>query len=169
MSENLALDLDQVILMLGDSSTRDLVPSKLHQFGELAVAPLLETLEHSSEEYRYGALWAIGRVHNSVLGAALAPLALEPCIALLNSDESPRVRMSALQTLMILASNADRGPVVNAFVRALKADQDQIRAEAARWLGQFADPKAIEPLHELLLNDPSELVRGRAANALAYL
>ena len=155
--------------MLGDASTRDGVPSKLHQFGEAAIAPLLEALEQGSEELRYGAVWAIGRVHNSFLGAMLSPVALEPCIKLLNSDESARVRLSALNTLIALADNADHTPISQAFIQALGADQEQIRAEAARWLGQFANPEALEPLHDMLINDPSVLGRGRAAYALAYI
>jgi HEAT repeat protein len=148
---------------------RDTVPPKLHQFNTAAIAPLLDALQDEDEELRYGVIWAVGRVHNSILGAELSPAAFEACLDRLENDPSARVRLSALNSLAQMHRQVDQGPLVKTFIAALGDEQEQIRAEAARWLGQFGDAKAVKSLIALLSKDESEFVRGRAAYALAFI
>ncbi len=169
MLDHQSPSLDQLILMLGDSGMRDGVPAKLHQFGEAAIPPLLEALQDEDEELRYGAVWAIGHIGPSILGAALAPQAFGPCEERLHSDPAVRVRLSALNTLVSIRNQLDQDALVEAFTAALSDEQEQIRAEAARWLGQFKNPSPTARLTEMLTGDESEFVRGRAAYALAYI
>lgn len=162
-------ELRQYITMLGDAGSRDSIPSKLPRFGESAVEPLLAALGEADENVRYGAAWVIGRLRSSALGAALIPLALEPLIDLLHTDETARVRLQALTTLMAIAGDADREKLVEPLIQALADSYEPIRAEAARWLGQIRDRRAVEPLSQLMANDSAEKVRGRAAYALAFI
>lgn len=162
-------EIGQLIVMLGDATARENVPPKLHQHGESAAEAVLAALGDPDETIRYGAAWVIGRIHNSVLGATLAPIALEPLIDLMQQDESAHVRLQALTTLLALTEHADRSALVQPVLAALHDDHEPVRAEAARWLAQFGGPEAVEPLRGLLQHDPAERVRGRAAYALAYL
>jgi HEAT repeat protein len=121
------------------------------------------------ENIRYGTAWVIGRIHHSVLGAALSTPALEPLLDLLQHDESARVRLQALTTLLTLTDSGDRAALVQPLIVALRDEHEPVRAEAARWLAQIGGPDSIDPLRTVLQNDISEKVRGRAAYALAYL
>jgi HEAT repeat protein len=162
-------EIGQLIAMLGDAAARESVPSKLHQHGESAAEPVLEALRDPDENIRYGAVWVTGRVHNSELGAALSPTALEPLLDLMQHDESARVRLQALTTLLTLTEQGDRSALVQPLLAALQDEHEPIRAEAARWLAQIGGPEAVKPMQSILQNDASEKVRGRAAYALAYL
>ena len=162
-------ELGQLILMLGDAATRETVPSKLHHYGQPAVEPLIAALHDTDENIRYGAAWAIGRIHSSELGAALALPAVEPLLNLLKHDESARVRTQAQTTLLTLTERTDRSKLIQPMIAALQDEQESIRGESARWLAQFGGPEAVEPLRGILQDDLSEKVRGRAAYALAYL
>jgi HEAT repeat protein len=162
-------EIGQLIVMLGDAAARETVPSKLHQHGESAAKDILEALRDPDENIRYGAVWVIGRIHHSELGAAVSPAALAPLLDLMQHDESARVRLQALTTLLALTEQGDRSLLVQPILAALQDEHEPIRAEAARWLAQMGGPEAVEPLRSALLNDSSEKVRGRAAYALAYL
>jgi HEAT repeat protein len=162
-------ELGQLMMMLGDAATRETIPAKLHQFGEAAVEDLLAALRNPDENVRHGACWVIGRIHNSVLGAALSSSALQPLLELLQHDESARVRLQALTTLLTLTEQGDRAVLAQPLIAALKDEHEPVRAEAARWLAQFGSPDAPEALRTALNTDESEKVRGRAAYALAYL
>ena len=168
MTDNRA-DLNQLILMLGEGGIRETIPSKLHKFDESAIKPLLDALQNPDEELRLGAVWAIGQVNNSLLGASLGPLAIEPLVNLLQSDPSARVRLQALKTLALIAGSTHRDMLNTAFITALADSSDVIRAEAARWLGQYRSEPALDALRDLLLNDSSDKARSRAAYALAYI
>jgi HEAT repeat protein len=162
-------DLRQLIVMLGDATTRETVPSKLHLHEESSVEPLIAALHDPDENIRHGAAWVIHRIHNSVLGAALSTPALEPLLDLLQHDDSARVRQQAQTTLLTLTDQGDRSILAQPFIAALQDEHEPIRSEAARWLAQFGGPQAVEPLRAVSQNDSSEKVRGRAAYALAYL
>jgi HEAT repeat protein len=71
-----------------------------------------------------------------------------------------------LKTLTVIA---DRAALEAGFIKALADSTDTVRAEAARWLGQYESEPALKPLRDLLINDVSDKVRSRAAYALAYI
>lgn len=162
-------DPGELILLLGETSTRETVPSRLQQFGEPAIEPLIAALQDSDENVRQGAAWAISRLNNSLLGALIKPAALDPLIERLRSDESGRVRSQALNTLIVLTTESERAMLVDSLIAALEDSQETVRAEAARMLGQIRDTQAVEPLRAMLENDAAVKVRGRAAYALAYI
>ncbi len=162
-------ELPQLIALLGEAGSRDTVPTKLHQFGESAVEPLVAALQAEDENLRVGVAWVIGRVKDSVLGEALKTSALQPLIECLLHDESGRGRLQALNTLVLLANDSNRSDLIGPFMAALQDSQEGVRAEAVRWLGQHQVTEAAEVLRQLMQQDPSERVRGRAAYALAYI
>ncbi len=168
MMDNQA-DLNQLILMLGEAGIRETIPSKLHQFDGTAVKPLLDALQSPDEELRLGVVWAIGQVTNSVLGMELNAVAVEPLLALLQDDSAVNVRLQSLKTLTSIVDPSQRETLEAALIAALNDSGESIRAEAARWLGQYTSEAALEPLRELALNDSSTKVRSRAAYALAYI
>lgn len=162
-------ELPQLIALLGEAGSRDTVPSKLHQFGESAIEPLIAALQAGDESVQVGAAWAIGRVKDSVLGASLKASALEPLVNCMLHSESGRARLQALNTLALLTDDSNRERLAEPFIAALQDSQEGIRAEAARWLGQNRVTQAADALRELMEHDPGEKVRGRAAYALAYI
>lgn len=168
MTDNLP-DLDQLIEMLGDTTTRESVPNSLHRIGEPAVDALLAGLQSEDENIRHGVIWAISRLNNSDLGAMIAPAALEPLTAILQQDEAGRVRLQALNALAKLATPEDYTALTKPLTAALDDAQEQIRADAAHLLAHIRAEKAVKPLRKLMENDTNTKVRGRAAYALAYL
>ena len=58
---------------------------------------------------------------------------------------------------------------VEPMVQALRDADDSVREMAAQGLGYFGDGRAVKPLNDVLLHDPSVIVRRRAASALAVL
>lgn len=162
-------DVAQVIEMLADTTTRETALDHLHQHGESSVETLITALKNSDEQICLGVIWSLNRMNNSALGVLLAPVAADPLADLLQHDPSVRVRMQALQTLVMLTDMADRDGVIAPLMVALGDEQETIRAEAARWLAQMRDSQALKTLADLVANDPSDTVRGRAAYALAYI
>ncbi|MAS37738.1 MAG: hypothetical protein CL610_27325 [Anaerolineaceae bacterium] len=162
-------ELEQLIDGLGDPANRESVPSKLYEYGEAAVDPLIAALQADDEQLRKGAAWAIGRVINSDLGVALLPVAQEPLIECLTGDESGRVRLQALNTLIALSNSENRAALLEPMMAALSDSQEPVRMEAIRWLGQFGDADALKPLLAVLQEDASDKVKGRAAYALASI
>jgi len=58
---------------------------------------------------------------------------------------------------------------VEGLIKALKHRDDDIRADAAKALGEIRDPRAVEPLIDALKPDPDSFVRQRAAYALGNI
>ena len=162
-------DLDQLIVMLGDSAERDRVPTSLQDYGEAAVQPLIEALQSESEDTREGVLWTINRLRGSVLGTFVAPAAIASLSNMVQQEPSSRLRLQALKTLMVLVGLDDHEVLTQTLLAALGDEYEAVRSEAARGLAQMRDVQALKPLLELVENDPTDRVRGRAAYALAYL
>ena len=151
-------DLDQLVEMVEDAGTR-----------ETAVRALIDALESDDENIRYSAVRAVHRVSGTVLDFDLAGEAFAPLVALLENDESSRVQLQALNTLIVLAESKGRDALIQPLLTALDDSQESLRAEAARRLAYIRDDRVIEPLRTLMEKDTSARVRGRAAFALAYL
>lgn len=61
-----------------------------------------------------------------------------------------------------------RADEVDRYIQQLKDSNREVRAEAAKALGELGDPRAVDPLIPLL-KDEVKLVRARAAEALGTL
>ncbi len=84
-------------------------------------------------------------------------------IQLLQQSEDWKQRLKAIQQLEI---NSETFP---AIVNALKDDRATIRRWASALLGASESEQAIAPLSEVVLNDPSVIVRRTAGDALSDL
>jgi hypothetical protein len=51
----------------------------------------------------------------------------------------------------------------------LHSTDNDAREEAAKWLGQVRDPRAVRPLIEVLAHDPDHDVREESARSLGYI
>jgi len=58
---------------------------------------------------------------------------------------------------------------VPALLTKLADDEPVVREAAARALGQIGDPRALDPLHDLLAYEPNELVQDAAIASIAQL
>ncbi|QDZ39925.1 PBS lyase [Euhalothece natronophila Z-M001] len=84
-------------------------------------------------------------------------------LAILKQSEDWKERLKAIQKLEI---NQETFP---AIVNALKDDRATIRRWASALLGASETEEAISPLSEVVLNDPSVIVRRTAGDALSDL
>ena len=162
-------DLDQLIDMLGEPTTRETALGNLHQYGEPAVEAMIAGLQDEGENIRHGVIWAINRVNNSALGDMIVPAAWDHLTTILQKDESGRVRLQALNTLAKLANHDHYEALADPMLAALEDSQEQIRGDAIHLLAHMRVERALKPLRSLLDQETSAKVRGRIAYALAYL
>jgi len=85
--------------------------------------------------------------------------AIKPLAALLSD---PEVSQSAAEALAKLGA-------VDALVEALKSDEPAVRKLATASLGAMGDPRAVEPLVQVLQADGEYAIRTAAATALGQL
>jgi len=81
------------------------------------------------------------------------------------ADDSPRVRLAAIEALSAAGGDKTLRPLARA---ATRDDDPRVRATAAKALGVLGFEEALPPLHAAL-NDPDGLVRSAAAIALGEL
>lgn len=78
---------------------------------------------------------------------------------------NPKAREEAIRALREMQQAVEIEPLIHASTDR----QEGVRTEAAWSLGELNDPRAYQPLLDLLLNDSSEIVRARAAISLGIL
>ena len=158
--------------------------NELVTFGELAVEPLIRTLEYENRYTVYTrkeAAKALGQIKDkraveplcralkdeivevrkeaiNALGRIGEPGVESLCQAL--KDENYEVRKEAIKALGRIGE-----PGVESLCQALKDENYEVQKEAAKALGQIKDKGAVEPLIPAL-GDESHVVREGAAKAL---
>jgi hypothetical protein len=83
----------------------------------------------------------------------------------IDGDGNPVLQKVTLKALGEIGSEASTQPVADRLV----AGDDEVRSQAARALGGIGDPRAIEPLSDVLDDDDAETVRASAAWALVTI
>lgn len=117
---------------------------------EAALEPMLERAERRD------------RVAIEILGKIGSDDPVETIVEYIESDSDPLLQKTTLKALGEIGAESATG----AIAAKLVADNEIIRSHAARSLGLIGDPRAIEPLADVLASDESATVRGSAAWAL---
>lgn len=120
------------------------------------VDPMIEALKDTSAETRRAAAMALARLKEKRGAPPLVPLL---------ADDNMPVRIAAMEGLIFLSDPSTVDPLL-AVVKE-KKDID-VAANAARVLGRLKDPKAVEPLINLLSAEEPR-ARLAAADALGRL
>lgn len=147
---------DRLIPLLGtpDQDVGAQACLKLQQAGRQVVPTLIEAL--SSGRYPAPVREGIVEVLSTVC----------------NGDNIYQKRFAA-STFYTTRIKEVRMPVdpraVEPLIAALKDPDESVREMAAQGLGYMGDKRAVGPLNEILLHDPSVIVRRRAASALITL
>ena len=161
-------DLGLQLLRLGaDAGSHDQCMQGLRIFCEhrdpRALPLLLPLLEASCPILRMSAVYALGRNPS--------PLAVEPLLSLLGSDDNGYVRKAVAWSL----GNYPEAPVLNPLIRSLQVDIAAVRLWAASSLAEAgctgpakADPAAAQLLLSLRI-DSEPAVRSNSAWALGRL
>ena len=85
-------------------------------------------------------------------------------------DLSPYSRQKAAEDLLRMCANGNRDErMLSALTSALEDSDASVRRTAATALGELGDPRAIEPLTNLVESEDSIHVRSAAQKALAKL
>jgi HEAT repeat protein len=180
------LDVQRMIERLASPDPKEQAKAAelLGQIGPAASDALLSALDHANRSVRYRAVAALGRMKEvravqpliirlkdededvrAQAAEALAnirePRAIEPLVATLG-DQS-WVRVHAEEALAHYGK-----PAVEPLIKALKEDNPNVRASAAKVLGRIKDPRAINPLMVALM-DKDENVRMWAAAAFRQM
>jgi HEAT repeat protein len=143
-----------LIDLLEGDGPRGMVALALAEFGQPAVDPLTKLLRDPDKDVRLFAADALLKIGD--------PAAADPLSQLLG-DEHILVREKAIQGLVKI------GPAAVPFlVKTLEFGQEKALVSAIEALGELGDPRAIEPLRELLDHENAR-VRAGAEAALAKL
>ncbi|QCC50017.1 HEAT repeat domain-containing protein [Halapricum salinum] len=100
-----------------------------------------------------------------VLGKIGSEEALDTLVDFIDGDGDPALQQATLRSLGAIGSEEATQAVAN----RLDADNPDVRSAAARSLGRVGDTRAIEPLADILADDPEESVRASAAWALVQI
>lgn len=100
-----------------------------------------------------------------VLGKLADERAVETLIEFVEGDGDPAVQRVTLRALGEIGSQE----ATQAIADRLVADADSVRSAAARALGLLGDPRAIDPLADVLDEDDADEVRASAAWALTQI
>lgn len=149
-----------------------------------AVQPLIQALQHENPIVREKAAWGLGLIEDD-------KTSVEHLIKTL-SDENPIVRKTSAIALGWLKDNRAIAPlnkalrdndisvrgkalyslfnfkVTDSLIYALEDNSEYIREQAAQYLGELQNDKAIKPLSRLL-EDSAFMVREAAKKSLAQL
>jgi hypothetical protein len=99
------------------------------------------------------------------LGKMGAADAVETLLEYVDADSDPGLQKVTFKALGEIGSEEATGPLAN----KLDADNEQVRPYAARALGLIGDPRAVEPLADVLTDDENDEVRAAAAWALRQI
>jgi hypothetical protein len=99
------------------------------------------------------------------LGKMAAEGAVDTLVDYVDEDSNPQLQKVTFKTLGEIGDPEAVQPLANKLV----ADNDEIRARAARALGLIGDTRAVEPLGETLATDEIDTVRAGAAWALRQI
>jgi len=128
----------------------------LIELGDAAVGPLVASLDTSRANLAYIGAQILGRIGSS---RAI------PCLRELAQRDNPFVRREAVAAL----GRIGHRPLVSTLADILAGDEDtQVRAAAAKSLGNLRDTLAVAPLIAAL-QDTAALVRQRSLASLQYL
>jgi HEAT repeat protein len=161
-------------------------PSMALAVGRRTVTPLLERLRNGNVEVRRCAAEVLGKLGDG--------RAVEPLIQTLGHDADPQVRAEAARSLGWLKALSAKGPLIealadpepdvggaaavalaelgetgdttDALLVALRDRDPGKRADTAQALAGLGELRSLEPLIELALLDPEEVVRDRAIEAI---
>ncbi|MFB6189128.1 MAG: HEAT repeat domain-containing protein [Halapricum sp.] len=100
-----------------------------------------------------------------VLGKIGSDDALDTLVDFIDGDGDPALQKTTLRALGAIGSEEATQAVAN----RLDADDATVRSAAARSLGRIGDTRAIEPLGDVLDDDPEDSVRASAAWALVQI
>jgi len=100
-----------------------------------------------------------------VLGKIGSEEAIETLADFIDGDGDPALQEATLRSLGAIGSEEATQDVAN----RLDADNPTVRSAAARSLGRIGDTRAIDPLADILADDPEESVRASAAWALVQI
>ena len=145
-----------LIEALDDLLVRDTAAKSLQLFGESAVNPLIEALDHTSESVRLYAMQTLQEIGD--------PRAIEPLSSLL-THEKPQMRKAAIEALCKFDNGAQLSGV---FIPLLRDVDAAVRETAVIALGDCHDPQAIDTLVEVLHGD-EQVLKGKAVMALGTI
>ncbi len=133
---------EELIVALKDPAhpRRYLVAQRLGQIkARSAVEPLIDALQDEREEVRFCAAQSLGQIGD--------PRATDALVGLFG-DESYSVRVAAAD-----AAGAMGLAAIDAIGSALEDDDEEVRAAAARALGQISCPRSVDLLIACLKNE----------------
>ncbi len=99
------------------------------------------------------------------LGKMAAEAAVDTLVDYVDEDSNPQLQKVTFKALGEIGDPAAVQPLANQLV----ADNDEVRARAARALGLIGDTRAVDPLGETLATDEVDTVRAGAAWALRQI
>ena len=135
-------------LVYGDDACAS-IRTVLDWIGEPAVEPLMEALKDENVVVRAEAAGVLGMIGD--------PRAVEPLINTLGDEDA---RLHAAVSLGKIGESA-----VTSLIGVVSDEDVIVRALTAHALGEIGDPRAVDPLRQLL-DDSDESVRDIAAHAL---
>jgi hypothetical protein len=100
-----------------------------------------------------------------ILGKIGSDEAVDTIVEYVGTDSDPGLQRTTLTALGEIGSEAATQDVAD----RLLAENPLVRSAAARALGHIGDPRAIDPLADVLADDAAQPVRGAAAWALVHL
>ncbi|MCU4717602.1 HEAT repeat domain-containing protein [Halapricum hydrolyticum] len=101
----------------------------------------------------------------TVVGKIGDPEALDTLLDFIEGDGDLTLQLTTLRAVGAIGSEEATQAVAN----RLAAEEADIRSAAARALGRIGDTRAIEPLADVLAEDPEDTVRASAAWALIQI
>jgi len=100
-----------------------------------------------------------------ILGKIASEEAIATIVEYVDTDNDPQLQKTTLKALGEIGSEEATQAVANKLV----AENEGVRSQAARALGMIGDPRAIDPLSDVLSDDDADTVRASAAWALVQI
>ncbi len=135
------------------------IVNALVAIGEPAIDALIRSLSSPHTPVRNAAAEALERIG--------AP-AIEALVGALRSEKAD-LRRRAAEILVGTGGKWPAGPLMATLMAALNDEHPVVRARVVQVFGQIGQEQAVEPLVDLLQNDPDEFVRRTAVRTLADL
>lgn len=150
----LALEAAGALAMLNDASGFPVVEEAAMAESPSLRRAALETLERFAQEHRLVLLIrllqdphpGLSRKAIEALGALGSPQALSPLVALVERLPEHDPRLKSIETALVLLGE----PSVPALIRLLRNSKEAVVEMAVNAIGRLRDPRAIEPMLEIL-------------------